>query len=261
MKKENKQQQISTLLGTIIIVIFSITAGVFVWKVEEGQGEAEIKSVDVQQKQISKKQEQGIISEAKDKYGCRNAAGLFWCEEKQSCQQNWSKSCGNVDITDILKWDEFSSKKHDLKSTISFKYPSSWFNPTDIAGESFVTFPFYSKDEYTNICQPVDGGAINCSDSGHVFSINIFSSAFIPKKVSYANEKKSSTVINGHKGIISEGIVSDTGNGLIANNGEKEMKASFLNVAGSNFEIIMKIRDDSDKDIFNKIISTLKFVF
>jgi hypothetical protein len=38
MKKENKkQQQVSTLLGTIIIVIFSITVGVFVWKVEKGQ--------------------------------------------------------------------------------------------------------------------------------------------------------------------------------------------------------------------------------
>lgn len=253
-----KNQKVGTLLGMIILIIIAITAGVFVWKVEKGQ-EEQTQGAGVQQKTISEKQGQEIVSEAKDKYGCRNAAGLFWCEEKQSCVQNWSKSCGNVDIADISKWDEFDSKKHDPRSSISFKYPSAWFNPTDIAGESSVVLPFYSKDEYTRICQLADGGAMHCNDSGHTLSLNIFSSTYIPRKVSYTDEKKSYITINGHKGIISEGIVSDTNNGLIANNGEKEIRALFSNVEGSSFEIIMKITNDSDKDVFNKIISTVEF--
>jgi len=256
-----KNQKVDTLLGAIILIIIAITVGVFVWKVEKGQEQDELQApvINVKKTDGQQSNQQNVASGEKDDRGCLIASGNFWCEEKQTCVQDWSKSCGNADISDVSRWDEFNSKKHNLKFSVNFKYPSVWFNTTGIAGESFVTFPFYSKDEYKNICHPADRGVIHCNSSGYIVSASIFSSAYIPRKVNYVDEKKYYITIGGHKGVISEGIVNDSDDGLIAKNGEKEIRVLFSNVNGSNFEIIMKISDDSDRDIFNKVISTLNF--
>lgn len=52
-----KNQKIGTLLGIIIIVIFSITVGVFVWVVEKGQETEQVPNTAVQQNVIPKNQE------------------------------------------------------------------------------------------------------------------------------------------------------------------------------------------------------------
>jgi len=252
-----KSQKISTMLGTIILVIVAITVGTFVWKIEKNQQATE------QLNNITKQQDknQQTISGEKDNYGCSAASGYFWCDKTRSCVNNWNKSCGNIDIMNISTWDNFNSKDRDSsKFNFSFKYPYSWFNPSDMASDSYQGFSFYLKNDYTNICQEAINDSMRCNQTGRIALISVFSSTFILKTVAYDNEKKTPITVDNYKGFIIEGYVNDTNNGgYVANNGQSELQAIFPDIKGMRFQIVMKINNDSDRDIFNKIISTLKF--
>ncbi len=116
-------QIINTKLGVIIIIIIAITAGMFVWKWEKE------KNIVLDTSQTNNENQIAVPS-YKDKDGCSNPNGYFWCEEKQSCVQKWSENCGNPDIKDVSKWEKFDSA-FNSKFHFSFKYPKSWFNPSD----------------------------------------------------------------------------------------------------------------------------------
>jgi hypothetical protein len=264
-KKRKFNQEISTRLGTIIIVFFAVMVGVFVWLAVKNREVVEVpQNIALQPKPVEKNQgQQGqngqIISEAKDSHGCRNAAGFFWCEKKQSCVNNWNESCGISNLLDTSQWDEFNSKDHDSKFYFSFKYPNSWFNPFDTGGESSWTFPFYLKNDYINICKSSGNGALQCDHAGYIASVTTFAKEFIPRKVTYDNEQQSNIIADKYKGLITGGTVNDSAGGYIAKNGEEEMLAIFSNVKNSNFKFVMKISSNLDKKIFYQIISTLNF--
>jgi hypothetical protein len=255
-----KNQKVSTLLGTIILIVIALTVGVFVWKVEKKKNQEMTQAPSMSiQKDISLQDEgRQIVSEAKDKNGCSNAAGFFWCEKKESCVQNWNESCGAPDIQDVSQWDEYNSKDHGVKFRFQFKYPSQWFNPSDIAGDSTLGLPFYSKNDYTRICQQGNANALHCRETGWIAVVNLVTPPSILNQISYIDEKQKIITVDGYKGTLIEGVVSGNGRGFVAKNGEREIRAVFPTVKGSSLEIIMKISSDSERGVFNKIISTLK---
>ena len=205
-----KNQKVDTLLGAIILIIIAITVGVFVWKInkEQNRDETQASSVSLQKEEDVKNEGQEIISEARDKYGCRNAAGFFWCEEKNGCVKNWNESCGAPDIQDVSQWDEYNSKNHEVKFRFQFKYPSQWFNPTDIAGDSTLGLPFYSKNDYTRICQQGNANALYCREAGWIAIVNLVTPPSVLNQVSYIDEKQKIITADGYKGTIIEGVVS-----------------------------------------------------
>jgi hypothetical protein len=256
-------KKIPTWLGTAIIIIFAITAGMFVRQVVKNQDAVwQSKNIATQSITTEKKQatqNQNKLSEKKDGNGCLISSGYFWCDKTQSCVQNWDDSCGKMDILDMTKWETLDSKNLGLTFNFSFKYPSSWFNEGSSDGGAGSGIPLYSKKDYSSECNPSNGNLISCSQAGFVALVNILTSNATPKVVHYDNEQKKSITIGNYKGTIISGTVNDVNNGYVANNGQKESVIFFDVQKGMLFRIAMKIVNDSDENIFNQIISTLKF--
>jgi len=257
-------KKIPTMLGTIVIIIIAVTVGVLVWKYEEIKYQDEIQSQGtIVIRSQAQRETRAITPTYQDKHGCVNPSGYFWCEEKQSCLQNWNESCGVSDILDTSKWDNFTSNDKDSKFSFSFKFPRPWFNPYDSGGESFMVIPFYSKNEYSKKCYEDKEikGKMTCKENGNVALISISTSKLIEREVRYDNKKTSPVIVDNYKGFIADGIVNDSAGGYLVDNGQREIMLSVQNIKGMHFKIIMKINNDSDKDIFYKIVSTIKFSF
>lgn len=84
-------QKISTWVGTVILLIMAITAGVFVWMVEKNNP---IETVTpFQNNNIGRP----LTGGDRDEHGCIGSAGYSWCAEKQKCLRIWEESCGDSD--------------------------------------------------------------------------------------------------------------------------------------------------------------------
>lgn len=282
-------KKISTIAGSLVIIAIAIALGFSFLasnKKEEMQNQnnvvsnnselgdkKEVKQESVQKEnegtqnkknEIINKQEEKL-GEEKDDHSCLISEGYFWCEEKQNCVQDWSKICNSIDTLDISKWENFNSQDSELKLKFSFKYPKDWFNQGEISGGFGSDIPFFSKNNYSRECHKnIEGGGIGCKQTGHILLVRILLSNTIPREINYENKQQKTIKINNYNGYIFEGIIDDDLGGYVANKGQKEIGVAFSNINFSNiknakFEIFMKIENDSDKEIFNKIISTLKF--
>ncbi len=81
----------------------------------------------------------------------------------------------------------------------------------------------------------------------------------VEQEVGYINEKTTPVKIDRYTGSIIEGTVNDSNEGIVAANGQTEIKVIFPNIKGKRFGMFMKIDKELNVDIFKKIISTLKF--
>ncbi len=141
-KSKNKKmnQKISTKLGIIIIVIMAVTAGMFVWKIEESNfSESELQSFQIDKLDKSKKDS---LIEISDKWTTINH-GNFW---------------NNPNL--------FSG--HDYKfPNIEFSYPENWefrcCGDMDNASEHFINLP--SRDNSSPYIRITDYVMSGCPDS------------------------------------------------------------------------------------------------
>ncbi|KKP68419.1 MAG: hypothetical protein UR66_C0003G0017 [Candidatus Moranbacteria bacterium GW2011_GWE1_35_17] len=257
-------KKISTIAGSLIILAVVIALGFSFLasnKKEEMQNQNNVvlDNPRLGNKKEVKQGEEKKLGEERDEHNCLISNGSFWCEEKQNCVQDWSRICSNIDILNISEWENFDSQDSSLKLKFSFKYPKTWFNQGDISGGYGSDIPFFSKDKYSRECNgEFNGNRTTCKQSGKIMLVEILSPDTLPREVKHNNKQQKTIKINNYNGYIFEGIVNDTLGGYVAENGQTEAGIVFSDINKARFEIIMKIENNSDKEIFNKIVSTLK---
>lgn len=139
---------------------------------------------------------------------------------------------------DTSSWREFNSKKDvKIKFNFSFKFPPEWFFVGSLDGGNTSGIPFYKK-----LPSGEEKVAANFLIAGQTVT---------PAKIDYDNELREGIIVDNFEGEKITGINMS---------GQKEMRLILPTVNDARFEFVMSIENEDDEYIFNRIISTLKFM-
>lgn len=200
-----------------------------------------------------------IVGGDKDAHGCIGSAGYTWCEIKQKCLRAWEEKCEIVSVPvkkdETINWKTYKNAQYGFE----LKYPET--ATITESGETYISFPSSDAKLYISVGKTtsvplmgVFGGRFEysgderpdfmlLSEIGGVFTKDYFAVS--------VDGKTWDRVINAHKE--KEGnyflfsmynVTHDTARGGTA----------------SVFLSEMRNKENVDVGVFNKILSTFKFL-
>jgi len=156
-------------------------------------------------------------------------------------------------IIDTSDWKTYRNEKYGPE----FKYPNNWIHIGSVDGGTISAVPFFDKDKYQENCTTDNNGGVKCIIKGQVAYLGI------KKGVEQNSEfgkkiKIQAVIVNGYRGIMA---VGDLQSGIInvEYTGNEKIELLLPDVNGYTVELLMVLQTNRDKEVFNKILETIKF--
>jgi hypothetical protein len=243
--------QIKTWLGVTIIIVIAATAVVFAWKIQKQVGV--LKSIlpdkntacTMEAKLCPDGSSVGrsgpncefapcsiggtMVGNDRDEHGCIGSAGYTWCEEKKKCLRSWEENCRSSDIS---KWKIYTNDEYKFE----IKYPE---------GLAYSDLETRKIIEHNSVQKRVD---FKINDQSNII-VYIWHKDVAPAYDSQDLKNYEKIVINGQKGL----------------KGRDYGTAYFMEtyLFGNNYTVQIEYSGTNNKiniDLYNKIISTFKFI-
>ena len=165
-----------------------------------------------------------------------------------------TKTASTTKEIDTSDWALFNSEKDaGLRFYFTVVYPRTWITKGSIDGGNISFIPFYKKNEYNDNCGKSQVDVVVCDKINQVAHIKI-------TKTQNNHLKKQDGiiyVIDGYDGYINSGINKSGVKGDIYTSDNK-MWVNIL-VGEFEFEFIMAITEENDKNIFYEVMKNIKF--
>jgi len=201
-----------------------------------------------------------IVGGDKDAHGCIGSAGYTWCEIKQKCLRAWEEKCEALNVPvkkdETMNWKTYKNTQYGFQ----LNYPDT--ATLTEGGETYISFPSSDAKLYIYIGKTtsvplmgVFGGRFEyngenqrpdfmlLSEIGGVFTKDYFAAS--------TDGKTWDRVINAHK--------EKDGNYFIFSMYNVMHDAAHGSTA-SAFLSEMRNKENVDVSVFNKILSTFKFL-
>lgn len=159
---------------------------------------------------------------------------------------------------DTSNWLFFDSEKDSgMKLRFSLIYPGDWLHFGSIDGGQVSSIPFYKKNLYVKKCELQSNRTEICKEEGKIaeISVRVGSQDVGDSK----NVKGENYYIGAKNGFISTKILEPNvidQHVFIANN---VLEFSLADIYGMNFTFTMVQKNENSKDIFYKILNSIKF--